>query len=185
MPIYKSKKEQFPYEYMKDLNATDAAKRCGYAHKSAHVTGSRLLKEPEIIEKVNELKKQRNQKLIIEADDVLRKILALADSDVREAFNPDGTLKAMDQWPDALAKCVSSVEVDEIYEGRGEDRKFVGYTKKIKLWDKVKSLEMLAKHKALLREVVQVKAPMEQLTDEELEAEIARAQREIDERTKK
>lgn len=42
------KQKIFVTEYIKDLNATQAAKRAGYSEKSAHSQGIRLLKDERI-----------------------------------------------------------------------------------------------------------------------------------------
>jgi phage terminase small subunit len=42
------KQRQFVEEYLLDGNATQAAKRCGYSERSAHIQGTTLLKRPEI-----------------------------------------------------------------------------------------------------------------------------------------
>ena len=43
-----AKQEKFCYEYVIDLNATQAALRAGYSEKTAYSSGSRLLKDVEI-----------------------------------------------------------------------------------------------------------------------------------------
>ena len=62
----------------------------------------------------------------------------------------------MNEWPDAIAACVASVEVEELFEweGEGDDRKktHIGYTKKVKFWDKNKSLDMIGRHLKLFGE---------------------------------
>lgn len=70
----------------------------------------------------------------------------LAESDLRKLFNEDGSMKAVHEWPENAAQWVSAVEVDELFEGTGKERQQVGFTKKVKLWDKMKALESLAKH---------------------------------------
>ena len=44
------------------------------------------------------------------------------------------------------AAAISSVEVREEFEGQGESRKLVGYTKKIKFWDKTAAINMAMRH---------------------------------------
>jgi phage terminase small subunit len=61
------------------------------------------------------------------------------------AFDDTGALKSPNNWPDDLAAVVASVETDELFEGSGEDRNQIGYTKKLKVWEKVKAIEALSK----------------------------------------
>jgi len=49
------KQELFSIEYMKDFNATQAAKRAGYSEKTAYSIGYELLKKPEIRKRMQEL----------------------------------------------------------------------------------------------------------------------------------
>ena len=52
------RRRRFPEEYVVDFNATQAAIRSGYSPRSAHVTGSRLLKDPKIRRRVDVLMDQ-------------------------------------------------------------------------------------------------------------------------------
>ena len=54
--------------------------------------------------------------------------------------------------PKAVRKAISGVEVEELFEGKGEDRVHVGTLRKVKFWDKVKSWELLGKHLKLFVE---------------------------------
>lgn len=146
------KQEMFCREYLIDLNATQAAIRAGYSPKTAGVQAEALLKKPDIGKYVDELKKARAVKVQVNSEDVLRELVKLANSDVREVFNEDGSLKPMSEWPDVIARCVSSVEVEELFEmqpkdgGRGMEKVQIGWTKKVKFWDKTKALDMLGRH---------------------------------------
>ncbi len=50
------KQELFAREYLKDLNATQAAIRAGYSEKTARATGSENLSKPDIADRIAELK---------------------------------------------------------------------------------------------------------------------------------
>jgi phage terminase small subunit len=50
---------------------------------------------------------------------------------------------------DETAAAIASVEVREEFEGQGEGRKLVGYTKKIRFWDKPAAINMAMKHLGL------------------------------------
>ncbi len=67
-----AKQELFCQEYMKDLNATSAAKRAGYSKKTAHSSGPRMLENVEVKARIQELMDKRSQKLQITAEKVLK-----------------------------------------------------------------------------------------------------------------
>lgn len=82
-------------------------------------------------------------------DLLLRELRSIATSDLREAFDDAGKLKHPSQWPDSIARAVAGLEVFEEFAGKGDDREYIGDTKKLKLWDKTKSLELIGKTMAL------------------------------------
>ena len=77
---------------------------------------------------------------------VRSELKALATVDLREAYDEQGKLKAPKDWPKSLAKVIASVESFEEYSGSGKDREYIGDTRKLKLWDKLKALELLGKN---------------------------------------
>ncbi|QGF21013.1 terminase small subunit [Vibrio phage Seahorse] len=64
--------ELFCKEYIIDLNATQAAKRAGYSEKTAQEQGSRLLSNVMVQERITKLKSDREKRLQIDADWVLK-----------------------------------------------------------------------------------------------------------------
>jgi hypothetical protein len=44
------------------------------------------------------------------------------------------------------------LEVEELFDGRGKNRKWIGRLKKVRLWDKSRNLENILKHLRLLNE---------------------------------
>jgi len=47
--------------------------------------------------------------------------------------------------PDDVAPAIAGFEITEEFEGKGADRKSIGFTKKVKLIDKLAALALLAK----------------------------------------
>ena len=79
-------------------------------------------------------------------ENVLGELRKLGNSDLRELFKKDGTIKDTKDWPASVAYAVKSIQVEELWEGRGDNREQVGVVKKIQFWDKTKSLELLGKN---------------------------------------
>jgi phage terminase small subunit len=73
------KQEMFCLEYLKDLNATQAAIRAGYSEKTATSVGSENLRKPDINAKIQELFNKRAERILVDADWVLRKSVELHD----------------------------------------------------------------------------------------------------------
>jgi phage terminase small subunit len=167
------KHELFCHEFIKDLVGYLAYKRTFPKAKdsTAYRGGSDLLKRPEVKDRIDELLKSRYQKLKIDAHTVLQELLYLATSDMEKVFNDDGSLKTMKDIPKGTRRAISSVEIEELYDGHGEDRRQIGFTKKIKFWDKNKSLENLGKHLKLFTEVLEIDGDLKlsKLSDAELD----------------
>lgn len=144
---------KFIKEYAKDRSGTKAALRAGYAPGRAGITASELLRIPIIKEQVEAELKAHLDAIGVNAHRVLTEITRVAMSDTRKLFRDDGTLKPPLEWDDETAAAVSGVEALEEYSGKGEERTLTGHTKKVRLWDKNRSLEMLAKHLKLIVDV--------------------------------
>lgn len=76
----------------------------------------------------------------------LSELRSIALADARQAFNADGSIKPVTEWPDSLAANVTAFETIEEYEGTGKDRTWTGYNKRVKFNDKLKALEMLGRN---------------------------------------
>lgn len=86
---------------------------------------------------------------------ILKELRSIGLSDLRSLFKEDGSLKPTNEWPESMGKMVSLIEVDELFAGYGKERSQIGFTKKIKLWDKMRALELLGKNLALFTEKVE------------------------------
>ena len=143
------KQKRFVDEYLIDLNATQAAIRAGYSPKTANEQGARLLANVSIAQTIQKAMQDREQRTEITQDRVLQEYARLAFYDPRKLFQPDGTPKPIEALDDDTAAALAGLEVREEFEGAGENRTFVGYTKKYKLANKLGALDSLAKHLGL------------------------------------
>ncbi len=148
--------ELYCREYLKDLNQTQAAIRAGYEEASARQQASRLMTKDNVASRIAELAAKRERRLEIQSDDILRELNRIGYSDIRGLLNDDGTARPVKDWPEELARAVSSIEIEEIFEGSGRDRVWTGYLKKFKFWSKDKALENLGKHKKLFTDRLEV-----------------------------
>lgn len=87
---------------------------------------------------------------------VMAELRRIGLTDIRKAFDQNGKLLDMDQMPTDVARAIASIEVDELFEGHGQDREQVGYTRKIKFWDKLSALEKIGKQAGMFIQKHQV-----------------------------
>lgn len=78
------KEQAFIREYLVDLNATQAAIRAGYSAKTAHVTGSKLLRNAKVAAAIAESIQDRFTRLDITADTLLARAATVMQTDVRQ-----------------------------------------------------------------------------------------------------
>ena len=132
-------------------NAHQSCVGAGWAEKSARSKASKLLAKDSISKRINEILNKQNKKLELNADKVLKEIATLAFSNIQDLFDGNDCLKPISELTRDQAAIISSIEIDELFSGKGAERKPYGTAKKLKLWSKIKSLEMLASHFALLK----------------------------------
>jgi phage terminase small subunit len=156
------KQNRFIAEYLKDLNATQAAIRAGYSAKTARQQGAENLSKPDIAAAVADAVKRRSERVEVTVDDVLRELLTFARTDIRKAFDAHGNLLPVHQMPEEVARAISGIENEEMFdwEGTGEERAKVhtGTVRKVKFWDKTKGLELLGKHLKMFTDKLEVGA---------------------------
>lgn len=157
------KRHRFVAEYLKDLNATQAAIRAGYAKKGAKDQAYQLMQQPEVAEAIEKAMGERSKRLQVDADYVLHRLTEIDQLDLADIFDLDGKLMPIRQWPLIWRQMVKEVDMK---------------TGKVKFHDKLRALELIGKH-------VNVNAFREQvnhtgdinftdMTDEELERRIAK-----------
>jgi len=140
------KQESFVYEYLIDLNATKAATRAGYSAKTAYSIGEENLRKPEIKNAIATQMKNRMQRVTIDSDAMLERLVGIDNMDLLDIMNDDMTTKPLSEWPEVWRKTISSIDVMEQVVSASDGSERVAVIKKIKLPDKQKNLEMLGRH---------------------------------------
>jgi len=87
----------------------------------------------------------------------LKQYNALSTLDIRQLYGESGELKPMKDWPEEAALAVAGVESLEQFEMVDGVRESVGELKRVKTYDKNKSLEALGKHIRMFADVIEVR----------------------------
>ncbi|KFI27749.1 hypothetical protein CN97_00800 [Haematobacter massiliensis] len=135
------KQALFVAEYLKDLNATQAAIRAGYAHPTTQ--GPRLLENVGVMLAIEAAQAERVKRVQVDADWVLSRLSDEATADLADILDEAGAIKPVKDWPLIWRQgLVAGVDVhEEIVEGVK-----VGQTVKVKLSDRIKRIELIGKH---------------------------------------
>lgn len=136
------KQKRFVQEYLVDLNATAAARRAGYSEKTADRIGPELLGKTCVSDAIKKAMEKRSARTEITQDRVLEELAAVAFS--------RGT-----DYANVIAGCVVVNDTAQLTDAQKAAIISIKQTKEgveIKLADKHRALELLAKHLGLLSE---------------------------------
>lgn len=149
------KRRRFVEEYLKDLNATQAAIRAGYSRKTAREQGCQLLTKLNIREAVDELIAERSKRARKTADEVMEELENLAflnvDDFMRVGADGDPFID-MSKATRAQKAGLIAFECHDYKDGRGEEARDVRKVSiRLNGAGKVTALVKLAEHHGLLR----------------------------------
>jgi len=153
-----SRHEIFAREYVKDLNGTRAAIAAGYAKTTARATASRLLTKSNIQGLVASLTKKHTDKLDLDAEKVLSELSRVGFSNMLDyiKITEEGDAYVdLSNLTREQSSAIQEVTVDEYVEGKGKHARKVKRTK-LKLVDKIRSLDLLGRHLKLFTERIEV-----------------------------
>jgi phage terminase small subunit len=149
-----ARQKLFALEYLKDLNATQAAIRAGYSARTAKAAASRLLTNVNLQAEIQKAMDRRCAKLELRNEDTLRAIANDAFRDPRKLFEK-GTMKDIEDLDLETAQLITGFDFVNLYEGEGEQKHCFGQLRKIRLSDRLKALEMLGRHQKLFTDKVE------------------------------
>lgn len=133
-----AKQTKFIQEYLVDLNATQAAIRAGYSAKTADVAGARLLRNVKVQSEISKKQEKLQKKTEISVERVIQEYMRIAFLDPIKIWNEKGQIRSIHEMDEDTRRAIAGLEISSI----GNTLETL---KKIKLWDKPKALESLAK----------------------------------------
>ena len=153
------KQKKFCDEYLIDFNATRAYKAAYPScnkDETARVNGSKLLTNTNIQEYIQERKEDLKKRVEVTQEDVINQLARIAFGDIRKLYNESGGLKNIQDIDDDTAAIITGIETTEEFDGFGQDREQIGYTKKIKMAEKTKALDLLGRYFGIFKDKVEV-----------------------------
>lgn len=129
-------------------NATQAAISAGYAPRSAHVEGCKLLKNPNVAAQVAERTKTAVQEASLTTDRVLRELGCIVHFNPKKLLDEKGKLKSLHELDDDTARAIATVEFDE-----------KGNMVKVRAWDKNAATANAMRYLGLMKPDVPIVPP--------------------------
>lgn len=154
------KQRRFTVEYVKDFNGTQAAIRAGYSERGADVTAARLLGNARVSALIAEHVKAGEARAAVTQDRVVQELARIAFADIRNVMSWDGersTFKPSTELDDDAARAIASVkERTTRTEARNGESVTYLETRELKMYDKLKALEMLGRHLGMFNDKLQI-----------------------------
>jgi phage terminase small subunit len=132
----------------------ESARRAGFSAKNASKIANELLQKPHVKQLVWEEEEAVISVSGLTRVNTLRKLGLMLKADPRKFYNDDGSLKPPSEWDEAMAAIIAGIEVQEEFEREGKKKVQVGWTKKVKLVDQLRPVELAMKHFGLTQEKV-------------------------------
>ena len=136
-------RDRFPIEYLKDLNATQAAIRAGYSAKTAASQGQRLLKSAVVRQAINETTARLRAKPEVSPERVIRELNFIFDFDPIEFYDNSWNPLPINQMSINARRALASFEIRELCRCHRRNRTRIGPSHRI--YDKLAALELLGK----------------------------------------
>ncbi len=130
----------FVAEYQVDFKPVSAARRAGYS--KPRKDSNDLLGRQDILDAIAEGVARRTEELNYSAMDVLKSLVDIVNLDISDIMDDNGNLIPIRAWPKEWRLAVSGFDVTELQS----KTEVMGVIKKIKIPDKLKTLELIGRH---------------------------------------
>ena len=118
------KQKAFCDYYLKSGNATDAAKKAGYAEKTAYAIGAENLRKPQIIEYIKERQKQIEDARIADVAEVMQFFTSVMRGEITDQFGLEAELQTRMNAAKEIMKRKERIEdIEEKQKDRSKDKK--------------------------------------------------------------
>lgn len=157
--------ERFAVEYAK-LGRPSVAYRRAYdaaamnedtiAHRARE-----LLADSHIAARVEHYRQIAERALEVSVERIALETARIAFFDIRTLYDEAGNLIPLHELPEGTARALNGMDVEALYEGRGEERALTGHVRKYKHVPKIEALRLLAQWKKMLIDRREVGKPGE------------------------
>ncbi len=143
-----ARQRRFVEEYLIDLNGTQAAIRAGYSPRSAKQQADSNMEKENVKAAIDKAMAERSKRTGVTQDVILRELARIAFCNITDVVNLDeADVKSGSIRDDTAA--IASIRVKRIPTQDG-----VIIEREVKLYDKVRALELLGKHLNMFKDSI-------------------------------
>ena len=151
------KQTRFVEEYLVDLNGKQAAIRAGYRPKTAEVQASRLLRNAKVEKALEAAMLARSKRTEVSADHVVNEFARIAFANMRDYWPRPGETIDLHRLDQDRTAAVEEIVIHESVDPSGVLHRHI----RLKLRDKQRALDSLARHLGIFTDGVGHKSSIE------------------------
>lgn len=144
------KQENFCQAYIKFADKSAAYREAYDCSKmkpeSINRKAVEMFENGNITARIEELHQEVIERNKITVDELVQTMASMVRFDISDFYDENGVLKSIHDIPKEARLMISKLEVFEEFAGKGKDKEFIGYTKKIETINKMDAIEKLMKH---------------------------------------
>lgn len=133
LPKLKPRYKRLADLWLQGKSGSQAAREMGYKGDRPDQFAYRILRMPEVKAYIAERRKNEEEAFDVNKASVIRRLYLASSLEVTSKdLMKDGRVLSPDELPDEIAALVTRFEVEELFEGQGENRRAVGH--RYKYW---------------------------------------------------
>lgn len=141
------------------MNQSEAAVAAGYRGKNAKDAGWRIASRPRVKAKLAKLGDDALARAGVTTTQIVRELARVAMLDPRNILDEFGNVRDFSDLDSDTAAAIAGMDVEELFDGSGQERKQTGMVRKVKFWNKVEALKELSRIARLAQDAPAIAAP--------------------------
>lgn len=110
------------------------------------VEACRLHSDPNVTLRIKEIQKEAYERNKVTIDEIIQSLAGMVRFDIADLYDEDGKLLPLRQMPVEARQMISQLDSDELYVTIDGQREVIGYSKKVRTYNKLDAVEKLMKH---------------------------------------
>lgn len=136
----------------KGMTQAEAAIAAGFKGKDPRQAGHFIEKRPRVRARLAKIEADAMASVGISRAQIVRELARIAMLDPRKILDEFGNVRDFDQIDGDTAAALAGMEVEELFEGSGQERRQTGMVRKVKFWNKVDALKELSRIARLVQD---------------------------------